>query len=265
MLVVDDGIDECLTDEQQYFISNVGSLVGKLMSTASHTIKCLLTSRDYYRINKQFEKFPPGALIQLVTEHELGSVRVEIEAVIRMKVERLCKEKETEVDGKTRIMKKLLGRENVTYLWLDIAFKDLEAENEERLLPYFDELPNGIKEKYELILKKCNRPDEALRIFTIVLAAKRPFYLAEPNDAIAMATKQKAQTGYAEHGPASSRERKPSVSPSGTLRAHVGCLHEQSVSSVPNGDRLPLSKEGRDGVEISMEGVCCLRNCSSDT
>lgn len=119
---------------------------------------------------------------------ELGNDRIheEINLVIRQEVAILSKQNDQKARTTEKLEQKLLSMEHRTYLWLHLVIQDIKDTFKTSLQPDSESieslsLPTSVEDAYEKILTRVpkNRREEVIRIFHIIVGARRPFTTSE--------------------------------------------------------------------------------------
>ena len=188
VIIVLDALDECADSEVADLIRNIENQFCSDHAGQSK-LKYLLTSRPYEGIICKFtsllKSFP---YIRIPGEEESESIGIEVNHVIRHRVDQLAKEKRLSDLVKTHIAKKLLRIPHRTYLWVYLVFDFLTTEDFKKTQKGVDStiasLPTNIYEAYERILKKSKKDPMVRRALSMILAASRPLTLSEMNIAL---------------------------------------------------------------------------------
>ncbi|KAI0466525.1 ankyrin repeat-containing domain protein [Xylaria cf. heliscus] len=178
-----DAFDEC-TEEGRVKLSRELNKLYKTESTA-FTLKFLITSRPYASIQREFqilESHKPTIHLQGENQTESDKISVEIDLVIKYKVETLSSELKLQSDEATKLYRRFTSIPHRTYLWVYLAFNSIRGYNGPVSFTLEDtthDLPRTVADAYERILAKGGNETEARRLLHIVLAASRPLALHE--------------------------------------------------------------------------------------
>lgn len=188
IVIVLDALDECAESEFEDLVSNIKrQFSGYLMGHSG--LKYLLTCRPYEQIMSNFRSllstFP---YIRIPGEEESDAISREVNLVIAHQVTLLAADKQLSVQNKNELQTRLQQVTNRTYLWIYLIFDYLKKENfkktQKAITAMIMTLPRNINEAYNQILSKSQNVFIARKALSIVLAASRPFTVAEMNVAV---------------------------------------------------------------------------------
>ena len=187
IVFVIDALDEC--DESG--ILNLAQMLQDhfLNKDAASKVKFLLTCRPYTQIIYEFRKiiaaFPP---IHIPGEEESEKISVEINCVIKHRVNQLATDQGLKEDVKNHLERRLLTIPHRTYLWVYMVFDHLKQGLFKKTIKGvespIDTLPKSVNEAYKKILSKSKDQKMVRKTLSIILAAKRPLTLEEMNVAV---------------------------------------------------------------------------------
>lgn len=177
-----DALDECEATDRETLISSLEEFYNT-SSRRRSDIKFLVTSRPYDAIAYAFaglvRNFPA---IHLAGEQESELISKEIEKVMEIDVRRIARDRGFELSVEEALLKQLRATQNRTYLWLRLVLAEIEREmkkTEKKLLSKISVLPASVYEAYEKILARCDDPQSAVRVFQMILAARRALTVIE--------------------------------------------------------------------------------------
>ncbi|KAI4122622.1 MAG: hypothetical protein LQ338_005716, partial [Usnochroma carphineum] len=191
VICVLDALDECDEHEGETLVEALESLcVHQQTLFSTSRLKFLVTSRPYYYIRRSFDELRRVFHnIELAGSDESAKIKEEIDVVIRHRVAKLGQENRLAKKVTDHLEKRLLETENRTYLWLrllwEIVRKSLSGTITE-MNKLIDNLPAGIQDSYEILLRRCPEPSFARRVLQIVSVAYRPLTLDEIDVALSV-------------------------------------------------------------------------------
>ena len=152
------------------------------------SIKFLITSRPYYRIQQLF--LTVGTLLpvsRITGEAEGKSISQDVETFIHSQVLRL----DLEPKERLEVENKLLQKQNhdQIFLWAFLITEQLRCKppsTHKKLLAAIDRLPPTVHEAYEAILKNCAQVRDARKILSIIVAARQPLTLYQMDTILAL-------------------------------------------------------------------------------
>ena len=189
VICVFDALDECDEQDQPELIKALEDFyIHQRSSPSASNVKFLLTSRPYFQIRREFDRLlQTSDNIELAGNDESASIIKEIDLAIKHNVANLALENRLAKRVSHHLEKRLLETENRTYLWLrliwEIIKKSLSGTITE-MNELIDNLPSGIQDSYETLLKKCPNHRFAQKVLQIVLVACRPLEIDEIDIAI---------------------------------------------------------------------------------
>ena len=210
-----DALDECDELEQVQLIKALEDFCfhQRSLSSASN-FKLLITSRPYFQIRREFDRLLQASdNIELAGNDESASIKKEIDLVIKHNVAKLAFENRLPERVSNHLKKRLLETENRTYLWLrlvwEITRKSLSGTIKE-MNELIDNLPSGIQDSYETLLRRCPNRLFAKKVLQIVLVAYRPLTLDEIDLAIGVNEQTLSYTDLELEGTSRLQETLPS-------------------------------------------------------
>ncbi len=188
IILVLDALDECIDLELENLIRRVENQFRNDPPSCGK-LRYLLTSRPYEQVVTKFrdllEAFP---YIRIPGEEESESISREVNRVIQYRTEQLAKEKGLTKATKDHLAKRLLEIPHRTYLWVYLIFDYLETEPFNRTPGGVDStiatLPKNVNQVYEHIFHKSKEHPLVRKALSIILAASRPFTVAEMDSAL---------------------------------------------------------------------------------
>jgi NACHT domain/Ankyrin repeats (3 copies) len=187
--IVMDALDECCENDRQKLIELLSDFYVKSSRHASRSscLKILVTSRPYNEIENNFRGVGPRlSTIRLQGELESDRIHEEIDLVIQQKVTTLANDKFLSPSTTEKLKQKLLDMEHRTYLWLHLAFQDIENTFRSSLRPDSESidsllLPASVEDAYERILTRVPKTQKevATEIFHIIIGARRALTTSE--------------------------------------------------------------------------------------
>ena len=187
-----DALDECQEGDRETLIRSLNDFFAS-QKDSEVQLKFLVTSRPYYDIEESFDH----KTIRLAGEDESETIKNEINLVIMDRVPKIASRKG--LDGRTQaaLQNRLLQTENRTYLWLHLTLESVEkafgVDTPQNMEVFIRELPRTIDQAYEVMLRRCPRPEQARKMLHIVLAAQRPLTLREMNMAYNIESGQRSR------------------------------------------------------------------------
>ncbi|KAI0448299.1 putative ankyrin repeat-containing protein [Xylaria acuta] len=178
-----DAFDEC-EEKGRVRLAQALNKFYKQESSAS-TLKFLITSRPYASIQRDFQTLEddrPTIHLQGENQTEIDKISLEIDAVIKYKLEALRAELKLQSDEARSLYLRFTSIPHRTYLWVYLTFDEIRSYNGPVSFNLEDTtyaLPRTVGEAYERILAKSSNMTEARRLLHIVLAASRPLTLHE--------------------------------------------------------------------------------------
>ncbi|CAG8974905.1 hypothetical protein HYALB_00006689 [Hymenoscyphus albidus] len=183
MVFVIDALDECERSEQGRFIESVERLEQqRRKSSKPVTLKILITSRPYWKIEKGFQDHYRGApCIRIPGEDQSHSFRLDIDSVVNAQVWGLGAQVASE-KAREQLLRGLLGYKNRTYLWVHLVFKILETEPRiatDTVHDILSNLPDSVEEAYVNILNKSRNSEQARKLLYIIVGAREPLFVED--------------------------------------------------------------------------------------
>jgi tetratricopeptide (TPR) repeat protein len=189
IICVLDALDEC---EEQGRFKLIDTLTKFYRHPAKNdvTLKFLVTSRPYYDVERRFIKLmknQPNIRLAGEGEVETESISLEINLVIKSRVEDIGSELELEESERLFLKEELLKVRQRTYLWVELIFDVIRSSlnvTEKGLRLIISTIPDTVDEAYEAILNKSPDIERARKLLHIVVSAVRPLTLTEMNVAL---------------------------------------------------------------------------------
>ncbi|KAF2147969.1 purine and uridine phosphorylase, partial [Myriangium duriaei CBS 260.36] len=196
IVCVFDALDECEATDQQY-LTEQSSMLHARRKEMANQLRILITSRPYHEIRRQW-RAEDLSTIHLRGEEENDQIREEINLVINVRVEQLCRESDMSATMRKSLLRRLLGIEHRTYLWLHLAIQDIRATMDD-IDPKQDPLdfvPQSIAEAYQKVLERIphRQYDQARKVLQIVVGAQRPLTVDEMATALGIALRPKSNS-----------------------------------------------------------------------
>jgi hypothetical protein len=176
-----DALDECDISTRRDLLRSLTTLFNKTQPRQTANIKFLITSRPESDINREI---PIHTYIQL----DSAKVNKDLRKFVSVKVEELSKRCEYSEELTEMIRKALLDKAGGTFLWVSLVLDDLEDCNDYEVEDKLSELPHGLNEIYDRILKNVKRGREKTAEFVLqcTTAARRPLSIEELGTAYAV-------------------------------------------------------------------------------
>ncbi|KAI9748141.1 MAG: hypothetical protein M4579_007306, partial [Chaenotheca gracillima] len=183
-----DALDECQEDDRNRLMKAISTYYSTHESKGN--MKFLVTSRPYRELD--FDINPPtgrSTFIRFDGDDKSDLIASEINQVIEATVPHTIPKVPQTVQN--AIVDHLRGMQNRTYLWLhlilDFIKKNIAGHGTERKLrQLLEKIPPGVDQAYEDMLSRS--PDRHLtkRLLSIIIAARRPFSIAETKTAMSL-------------------------------------------------------------------------------
>ena len=189
VICIFDALDECDSPEQSRLIEYLGNFCYQQRNSSSMSrLKFLVTSRPYFNIRREFSRaFKAVNDIELAGTDESASIKKEIDLVIEHRIVTLEREDHLKPEVTDHLRRRLLQVEHRTYLWLHLLWEIIQktgSGTKSGIDSLIDNLPNNVKEAYEVLLKKCPDHNFTTKVLQIVLVAARPLSLVEMDVAL---------------------------------------------------------------------------------
>jgi ankyrin repeat protein len=197
VIIVLDALDECAEPELRDLTEGLIRHFKTEISDGPQSgckLKVLLTSRPYKLIVNQLQKLLNSFTgVRIPGEQYSEAIGKEVNLVIEKRVEQLqlteALQESEKRKLKKRLMDRLCGIPNRTYLWVHLVFEQLEnegleKETEKGVDSFIAMPPRDLPETYTRILQKCTDPKKTRMAKAILLAAQRPLFITEFNVAI---------------------------------------------------------------------------------
>ncbi len=161
------------------------------------TLKFLVTSRPYLRIQREFQHLKdsqPTIHLSGEGQEEMDKIAREITMSIEQRIEELCKKLQFAREEKQILYEELATVKHRTYLWVYLVFAVIEEAavflSRADLRASIRNMPHTVEEAYDKILRRSYDPDKARKILHIIVAADRPLRLTEMAGALAFRRSQ---------------------------------------------------------------------------
>ncbi|KAM5342885.1 hypothetical protein ACJ41O_013851 [Fusarium nematophilum] len=169
-----DALDECVTDLPQL----LDLIVEK--SSESPRVKWTVSSRNLPNIEEQLEA--AGQKVRLCLELNAKSISAAVSIYIRHKVDQLGQQKK--YDDKTRdaVQHHLSSNANDTFLWVALAYQDLEKIPRWNTLAKLKAFPPGLDSLYQRMMVQIRSSDSSrlcMGILALLTIVYRPITLHE--------------------------------------------------------------------------------------
>ena len=159
---------------------------------SSSKLKFLVTSRPYDNLEERFQRLSNvSTYMHLDGDEKSHMIRQEINLVIDAKIPHITGGFN---DGdRERIINRLKGMDNRTYLWLFLTIDIIERSpsrfrRKTDIETLLSNLPLKISDAYERILGRSEDEEKARILLEFIVAATRPLSLQEANMALTIAT-----------------------------------------------------------------------------
>ncbi|KAF2669730.1 hypothetical protein BT63DRAFT_425404 [Microthyrium microscopicum] len=195
VICVLDALDECDPADLKTlldWITSTISLQAKDDSTGCTTLKFLLTTRGLPKILNHFEF--SGSIMQISTDGKENETAIqnEIQMVMEARFHQFVKRNKLDTETADVLWKGLQqsGKEERTYLWVELIFQELETTRKTKKA--FESLmkapPQDIYDLYDRLLASVQAKDiERVRVLlSLIFAAPKPLTLDEANFAVTL-------------------------------------------------------------------------------
>ncbi|KAI9794399.1 MAG: hypothetical protein M1816_005468 [Peltula sp. TS41687] len=194
VICVVDGLEECEASGRDFLIKSLVRFYKEVegQKTDRNSLKLIITSRPYDSVERLFRKHP---IIRLKAEDETGAISLDIERVVKAKVDELGAHWGLSARVLTRLRDDLIQSADRTFLWVSLILQLLEESartSEATFQKILCQPPIGLDAVYENMLRRSPDPNEARKILHIVVAAVRPLTLKEMNIALAIRLNHKS-------------------------------------------------------------------------
>jgi ankyrin repeat protein len=189
VFVVIDALDECEEKGRNVLLG----LIQKHFSVNhrkpdGHVLKILMTSRPEVRIADIIENVPN---VRLRVENEGSNIRNDIALVVQDRLEKASASVGFTRKVSTSLHSRLLDGAGQTFLWVSLAMQVLEQSaeaSEAALIEVLEELPEGLDDIYETILRRVrpNQVAKVTKVLQLLVCSFKPLQLAELNIALAL-------------------------------------------------------------------------------
>ena len=182
-----DALDECEGSEREKLLDKVNQYFND--PSKPHLLKFFFTSRPTFAVTGKFQPSPNSIHIEDDDKNK-ELIRREIKLVIRDRVDELAHIwKLTPKDKRGLVQCFQRDDISVTYLWVDLIYKELRESNTDELrtkdwLDLAKSFPTTVDNAYNKILSDAKNPQETKTILHIILAAKRPLTWKEMDNAL---------------------------------------------------------------------------------
>lgn len=201
VICVIDGLDECEASSRDPLIKSLVSFYTEAegRKTNRTSLKCIITSRPYGSIERLFHKHPT---IRLKAEDETDAISLDIERVVKAKVDELGACWGHSARALTALRENLIRNADRTFLWVSLILQLLEESaraSEAAFQEILSKIPTSLNAVYENMLDRSPDQIEARKILHIVVAAIRPLTLQEVNVALAIRPGHKSMDDLQPH------------------------------------------------------------------
>jgi ankyrin repeat protein len=183
-----DGMDECDQSSRDQFISALhkASSDTTALASSSAALKVFVTSRPLESLKSR--PFSPPT-ISWQAEEEMELINNDIALVVRARVGTLAARRQLSQDFQDRLVERLIGNADHTFLWVTLVLEMLERStnaSESTFNIIIDTLPSDLDGIYNRLLTQSSDTQMAQKVLHIVVAAFRPLTLREINIALAI-------------------------------------------------------------------------------
>lgn len=188
VICVIDGLDECEATTRDYLIKSLLNFYREAehrITNNSTSLKFIVTSRPYGAL-EHLHKHPT---IRLKAEDETNAISLDIERVVRAKMEELGAGWGVSGKALAGLRDNLIRNSDRTFLWVSLILQLLEESakaSEAAFQQILSKMPASLDAVYEKMLQQNPHQAEARKILHIVVAAVRPLTLKEMNIALAL-------------------------------------------------------------------------------
>ncbi|KAL8724506.1 MAG: hypothetical protein Q9181_006794 [Wetmoreana brouardii] len=185
-----DALDECRGHSRQMLIDKLVQLYRRhdLDTKGQPILKFIVTSRPDFSIVRDFKPLTSTlSEVRLRGEEESEQISLEIDLVVRYKIEDLALRMDLSELNKSKLQEKLNSIPHRTYLWLYLTIDDITKRLEftqDDIAGIANNLPENVDEAYTAILEKSPNKYRARKLLHIILAAVRPLTLQEAIEAL---------------------------------------------------------------------------------
>ncbi|KAI1127027.1 hypothetical protein F5Y10DRAFT_278351 [Nemania abortiva] len=171
-----DALDECV--DQRPFAQALTEHYSK--GKGISTLKFLVTSRPYLRIQRSFQELKesqPTIHLSEENEEEVDKIAQEITISTKQRIEELCNKLKLTIEEKQVLYAELITTHHRTYLWVHLVFAIIEETvflTKSDMRSSIRKLPRTVEDAYESILCKSRDPEKARKILCIVVTVDRP-------------------------------------------------------------------------------------------
>ncbi|KAI0376539.1 hypothetical protein F5Y04DRAFT_209589 [Hypomontagnella monticulosa] len=187
IVCVIDALDECEEDGQNQLTQALNRLYSPGSSMKNKfTLKFLLTSRPYMKIQRGFRGIPT---IHLNGDLEASKISQEITIFIKDSITNLSTTLDLSSEEQEVLEREIMKITNRTYLWVYLVLdmiKDIPSITEDSLKEYVLTLPPTVEAAYDKMLCRSRDREQAKRLLSIVIAAARPLSVEEMSAALAI-------------------------------------------------------------------------------
>ncbi|GAB1311528.1 hypothetical protein MFIFM68171_01738 [Madurella fahalii] len=182
--LVIDALDECLTDLPQLLdlIAQKSSAFPRVKSSESHSVKWIVSSRNWPQIEERLETAAQKARLSLELNAE--SVAAAVNTYIRHKVDQLAQLKKYDSKMRDAVQDHLYSHANGTFLWVALVCQALADPNVRKWHSpaKLREFPRGLDSLYVRMLEHIRRSEDAdlcEQILAVATVVHRPISLDE--------------------------------------------------------------------------------------
>jgi ankyrin repeat protein len=183
-----DGMDECDQSSRNQFIGALhkASSDTRALASSSAALKVFVTSRPLESLRSG--PFSPPT-ISWQAEEEMELINNDIALVVRARVGTLAARRQLAQDIQDRLVERLIGNADHTFLWVTLVLEMLERStnaSESAFNIIIDTLPSDLDGIYNKLLTQSSDIQMAQKVLHIIVAAFRPLTLREINIALAI-------------------------------------------------------------------------------
>ncbi|KAL8724321.1 MAG: hypothetical protein Q9181_006880 [Wetmoreana brouardii] len=190
IICVLDALDECRGHSRQMLIDKLVQLYRRhdLDTKGKRILKFVVTSRPDFSIVRDFKPLTSTlSEVRLRGEEESEQISLEIDLVVRYKIEDLALRMDLNELNKSKLQEKLTSIPHRTYLWLYLTFDDNTKRLEftqDYIAGIANTFPKNVDQAYTAILEKSQNKERARKLLHLILAAVRPLTVQEAIEAL---------------------------------------------------------------------------------
>lgn len=209
IILIFDALDECREVDQNRLIQNLHSFCHMAYEATEGSqqpqeaqLRILVTSRPYNHIQNCFRSIadPDFPYLHLRGEDENDMISKEIDVFVMMRVKELALTASLPLHIQQHLEQQILRMGHRTYLWIHLAFDDIQSTFEHSLRPHRESIemliPPSVEKAYEKILRRIpsEQMNTARKIFQIIIGARRPLTIRELGMALGISLQPKSRT-----------------------------------------------------------------------